>query len=116
MIPRRHERVLANKSDEDAIYELVNLGTQYSSSIVSFSDRLQSKARTKDKLIEENEVLQRLLFESNRKIKELKQQNKDLKSLLSSSIRLPNPLDKDDMVFFEKQKQLNDEAKRLKFL
>ena len=95
MIPRRQERVLANKIDEDVIYELVSLGTQYSSSIISFSNRLQSKARTKEKLIEEIDVLQRLLFESNRKIRELKQQNKDLKSLLSSSIRLPNPLDKD---------------------
>ena len=100
MIPRRQERVLPDKTDEEAMYELMSLGTQYSASIVSFSDRLQSKARTKDKLIEENKVLQRLLVESNRKIKELKQQNKDLKSLLSSSIRLPNPLDKDDMMFF----------------
>ena len=100
MIPRRHERVLPSKTDEEAMYELMSLGTQYSASIVSFSDRLQSKARTKDKLIEENEVLQRLLFESNRKIKELKQQNKDLKSLLTSTIRLPNLLDKDDMIFF----------------
>ena len=116
MMPRRQERDLANKSDQDAIYELVSLGTQYSSSIVSFSDRLQSKTRTKEKLIEEIDVLQRLLLESNRKIVELKQQNKDLISLLTSSVRLPNPLDKDCMRIYEEQKHLNDEAKSLKFL
>ena len=116
MIPRRQERALANKTDEDAIYELVSLGTHYSSSIVSFSDRLWSRTRTTEKFIEEINELQRLLLECNRKIVDLKQESKDLKSLLTASVRMPNPLDKDNMLFYEKQKQLRDEAKSLKFL
>lgn len=113
---KQQETDLANKSDHDAIYELVGLGTRYSSSIVSFSARLQSKTREIEKLNEKIDILQRLVQESNKKIVDLKQQNKDLKSLLASSFRLPNPLDKDGMLLYEKQMHLRDEARSLKFL
>ena len=106
----------AKKSDQDAMYELVNLGTQYSEAVVSFSERLQSKNRGKEKLIEEIEGLQRLIRESNREILELKQQNKDLKTLLSASVRLPNPLNRGDMLTYERLKHLKEEARQLKFL
>ena len=92
-MPKLQESDLANKSEQDAIYELVTLGTQYSAALVQYSDRLQFRNRGKEHLIEEIDALQRLIVESNGKILELKQQNKDLKSLLTASVRLPNPLD-----------------------
>ena len=49
---------LTNKSDSDAIYDLVSLGTRYSSSIVAFSQRLQAKNHEVEKLKEQIVVLQ----------------------------------------------------------
>jgi len=106
----------AKKSDQDAMYELVSLGTQYSEAVVAFSERVQSRSRGKEKLLEEIEGLQRTMLEANRKIVELKQQNKALHSLLTSAVRLPNPLDKEDTWTDEMLKQLKEEARCLKFL
>ncbi|GHB32928.1 hypothetical protein GCM10010392_69050 [Streptomyces clavifer] len=106
----------AKKSDQDAMYELVSLGTQYSEAVVAFSERVQSRSRGKEKLLEEIDGLQMCMRKSNREIVELKQQNKALQSLLTSAVRLPNPLDKDDTMTEEKLKQLKEEARLLKFL
>ena len=56
---------LTNKSDSDAIYDLVSLGTRYSSSIVAFSQRLQAKNHEVEKLKEQIVVLQRIVQESH---------------------------------------------------
>lgn len=63
---------LTNKSDREAVYELVTLGTRYSSSVVGFSNRLQSKNRQIEELNEKVSVLQRLVQESDKKITDLK--------------------------------------------
>ena len=107
---------LTHRSDNEAIYELVSLGTRYSSSIVAFSQRLQSRTCGVDNLHENIAILQRLLLESNMKIESIKQENRNLKSLLKSSFRLPTPLDRDAMQILEEQERLKNEAKCLKFL
>ena len=115
-IPLLQEMDLSKKSDEDALLEVVSLGTQYSSAVVAFSSRLQTKTRGKKQLFAEIDLLHQRLLESNRKVVELKQQNKDLKSLLSASVRLPNPLNRGDMLTYERVKHLKEEARQLKFL
>jgi len=114
--PRLQEIDLSKKSDEDAVYELVTLGTQYSSAVCAFSGWLQTKTRGNKQLFAEIDVLHQRLREANRKVDELKQQNKDLKSLLSASVRLPNPLNRGDMLTYERLKHLKEEARQLKFL
>ncbi|GGZ92406.1 hypothetical protein [Streptomyces plicatus] len=113
---RRQETDFGNKSDEEAIDELVSLGTLYASAITSFSARLQSKTRKIEELNGKVEELYRLNVESKRRIAELEQQKKSLKTLLTASVRLPNPLDKEDMMMYEELKHLNEEARSLKFL
>ena len=103
-------------TDEEAMYELVNLGTRYSSFITVFSRRLQARARDVNSLQERIYSLQLHLHESNMKMIAMKQENKDLKSLLGSYQRLPNPLDRNDMQTFEEQERLKNEVKSLKFL
>ena len=73
---------LTNKSDSDAIYDLVSLGTHYSSSIVAFSQRLQTKNHEVEKLKEQIVVLQRIVQESHTREGIIRQKNKQLKSLL----------------------------------
>ncbi|WP_274923124.1 hypothetical protein, partial [Streptomyces clavifer] len=70
----------------------------YASAITSFSARLQSKTRKIEELNEKVEELYRLNVESKRRIAELEQQKKSLKTLLTASVRWPNPLDKEDMM------------------
>ena len=113
---RRQETDFGNKSDEEAFDELVSLGTLYASAITSFSARLQSKTRKIEELNGKVEELYRLNVESKRRIAELEQQKKSLKTLLTASVRLPNPLDKEDIMMYEELKHLNDEARSLKFL
>ena len=107
---------LANKPDSDAIYDLVSLGTRYSSSIVAFSQRLQVKNHEVEKLKEQIVVLQRIVQESHTREGILRQKNKKLKSLLDSSFRLPVPMDRDDMILYEENERLKHEAKNLKFM
>ena len=107
---------LTNKSENELIYELVSLGTRYSSAIVAYSQRLQSRTGGVDKLHESISLLQRLLMESNMKIEAVKRENRDLKSLLNSSFRMATPLDMRGMQIFEEQEHLKIEAKSLKFL
>ena len=107
---------LTNKSENELIYELVSLGTRYSSAIVAYSQRLQSRTGGVDKLHESISLLQRLLMESNMKIEAVKRENRDLKSLLNSSFRVATPLNRRGMQIFEEQERLKIEAKSLKFL
>ena len=107
---------LTNKSDSDAIYDLVSLGTRYSSSIVAFSQRLQAKNHEVEKLKEQIVVLQRIVQESHTREGIIRQKNKQLKSLLDSSFRLPVPMDKNDMILYEENERLKHEAKNLKFM
>ncbi|KAG7945153.1 hypothetical protein I3843_15G138400 [Carya illinoinensis] len=107
---------LTNKSDSDAIYDLVSLGTRYSSSIVAFSQWLQAKNHEVEKLKEQIVVLQRIVQESHTREGIIRQKNKQLKSLLDSSFRLPVPMDKNDMILYEENERLKHEAKNLKFM
>ncbi|KAG7970408.1 hypothetical protein I3843_07G083100 [Carya illinoinensis] len=107
---------MANKSDSDAIYDLVSLGTRYSSSIVAFSQRVQAKNHEVERLKEQIVVLQRIVQESHIREGIERQKNKQLKSLLDSSFRLPVPMAKDDLMLYEEHERLKHEAKNLKFM
>ena len=107
---------MANRSDSDAIYDLVSLGTRYSSSIVAFSQRVQAKNQEVERLKEQIVVLQRISQESHIREGIERQKNKQLKSLLDSSFRLPAPMAKDDLILYEEHERRKLEAKNLKFM
>ena len=103
-------------SDDEALYELVSLGTRYSALITAFSRRLQARGREVNALNEKITSLQQHLHVNNMKMASMKREIKELKSLMSSAYRLPSPLDLNDMRTFEEQERLKSEVESLKFL
>ena len=86
-LTRRDEILLANRSDMEAVNDSLAFSIQSAASISNMSRRLLARTNEVQALKTQAAVLHRMLEDSCKKIRELKEENKQLKSLTNTYAR-----------------------------